>query len=61
MADTTRQLTGLDRFGEYLTALFEADMLFGNEDRHLNNIAVLRRDGAFLTPAPRTGPRYCSW
>ena len=35
MADTTRQLTGLDRFGEYLTALFEADMLFGNEDRHL--------------------------
>lgn len=47
MADTTRQLTGLDRFGEYLTALFEADMLFGNEDRHLNNIAVLRRDGSF--------------
>ena len=47
MADTTRQLTGLDRFGEYLTALFEADMLFGNEDRHLNNIAVLRRGGAF--------------
>ena len=47
MADTTRQLTGLDRFGEYLTALFEADMLFGNEDRHLNNIAVLRRSGAF--------------
>ena len=47
MADTTRQLTGLDRFGEYLTALFEADMLFGNEDRHLNNIAVLRRGGGF--------------
>ena len=47
MADTTQRLTGLDRFGEYLTALFEADMLFGNEDRHLNNIAVLRRSGAF--------------
>ena len=47
MADTTRRLTRLDRFGEYLTALFEADMLFGNEDRHLNNIAVLRRSGAF--------------
>lgn len=47
MADTTRRLTGLDRFGEYLTALFEADMLFGNEDRHLNNIAVLRRGGGF--------------
>ena len=47
MADTTRQLTGLDRFGEYLTALFEADMLFGNEDRHPNNIAVLRRGSDF--------------
>ena len=48
MADTTRRLTRpWTRFGEYLTALFEADMLFGNEDRHLNNIAVLRRSGAF--------------
>ena len=47
MADTTRRLTGLKRFGAYLTALFEADMLFGNEDRHLNNIAVLRRGSDF--------------
>lgn len=37
----------LDHFGVYLTALFEADMLFGNEDRHLNNIAVLRRGEVF--------------
>lgn len=43
----TEQLTGLSRFGEYLTLLFEADMLFGNEDRHLNNIAVLRRGETF--------------
>ena len=57
MADTTRRLTGLDRFGEYLTALFEADMLFGNEDRHLNNIAVLRRGGALPTaPSSTLGP-----
>ena len=47
MADTTRQLTGLDRFGEYLTALFEADMLFGNEDRHLNNCLL------YTSPSPR--------
>lgn len=47
MVGQTERLTGLDRFGVYLTALFEADMLFGNEDRHLNNIAVLRRGEVF--------------
>lgn len=47
MAEQVRRLTGLDRFGVYLTLLFEADMLFGNEDRHLNNIAVLRRGEVF--------------
>lgn len=47
MVEQTERLTGLDRFGIYLTALFEADMLFGNEDRHLNNIAVLRRGEVF--------------
>lgn len=47
LARQTTQLTGLSRFGEYLTLLFEADMLFGNEDRHLNNIAVLRRGEEF--------------
>ena len=47
MVEQTERLTGLDRFGAYLTALFEADMLFGNEDRHLNNIAVLRRGEEF--------------
>lgn len=47
IAEQTTQLTGLSRFGQYLTLLFEADMLFGNEDRHLNNIAVLRRGEEF--------------
>ncbi len=47
IAEQTTQLTGLSRFGQYLTLLFEADMLFGNEDRHLNNIAVLRRGEDF--------------
>lgn len=47
MVEQIERLTGLDRFGVYLTALFETDMLFGNEDRHLNNIAVLRRGEAF--------------
>ncbi len=47
MVEQTIRLTGLQRFGVYLTLLFEADMLFGNEDRHLNNIAVLRRGEGF--------------
>lgn len=44
------QITGLTRFGAYLTLLFEYDALILNDDRHLNNIAVL------YTP---TGYRYC--
>ena len=47
IAERAMELTGLDRFGEYLTLLFEIDMLFGNEDRHLNNIAVLRTGESF--------------
>ena len=47
MVENVERLTGLSCFGSYLTMLFEADMLFGNEDRHLNNIAVLRRGEDF--------------
>lgn len=47
MVEQTVSLTGLQRFGDYMTLLFEVDMLFGNEDRHLNNIAVLRRGEMF--------------
>ena len=47
MVEQVERLTGLDRFGTYLTLLFEVDMLFGNEDRHLNNIAVLRCGDGF--------------
>jgi len=42
LVEQVERLTGLDRFGTYLTLLFEVDMLFSNEDRHLNNIDVLR-------------------
>ena len=47
IVDRTVQLTGLKDFGNYLTLLFEMDMLFGNEDRHMNNIAILRRGEDF--------------
>ena len=42
LAEETKEYTGLDYFGEYLTLLFEIDSLFLNDDRHLNNIAVLK-------------------
>lgn len=42
LAAATKDYTGLDYFGEYLTLLFEIDALFLNDDRHLNNIAVIK-------------------
>ncbi len=47
LASETAALTGLERFPQYLTLLFEVDALFLNDDRHLNNIAVLEKDGLF--------------
>ncbi len=42
LAEATKACTGLDYLGEYLTLLFEIDSLFLNDDRHLNNIAVIK-------------------
>lgn len=47
LAENTMKLTGLALFPQYLTLLFEVDALFLNEDRHLNNIAVLQENGTF--------------
>jgi len=47
LSEATADYTGLDQFPEYLTLLFEVDALFLNEDRHLNNIAVIEKDGRF--------------
>ncbi|MCI9626429.1 MAG: hypothetical protein HFI90_06560 [Clostridia bacterium] len=47
LADVTKECTGLDYFGEYLTLLFEIDSLFLNDDRHLNNIAVIKMDNQY--------------
>ena len=47
MADMTAELTGLKEFPQYLTLLFEIDSLFLNDDRHLNNIAVLYETGRY--------------
>lgn len=47
LAETTAEVTGLKEFPQYLTLLFEIDALFCNDDRHLNNIAVLEQDGRY--------------
>lgn len=47
LAETTADITGLDKFPQYLTLLFEIDALFLNDDRHLNNIAVIEKEGKY--------------
>lgn len=47
LAEKTAEITGLKGFPQYLTLLFEVDALFLNDDRHLNNIAVLYQDGSY--------------
>lgn len=49
-ADAIKAYTGLVHFPQYLTLLFEIDALFLNDDRHLNNIAVIEQGGRY---------RYC--
>lgn len=41
MVETIKEITGLEKFGEYLTAALEIDAVFLNEDRHTNNLAVI--------------------
>ena len=43
----TAEMTGLELFPQYLTLLFEVDDLFCNDDRHLNNIAVIEKNGKY--------------
>ncbi len=47
LAEATAEYTGLKEFPQYLTLLFEVDALFLNDDRHLNNIAVIEQNGLF--------------
>lgn len=47
LADAVSEMTGLAGFDKYLALLFEIDALILNDDRHLNNIAVLEKNGRF--------------
>ena len=47
LANTISEITGLKEFPRYLTLLFEIDSLILNDDRHLNNIAVIREGNKY--------------
>jgi len=47
LGEAVAEYTGLKEFSRYLTAMFEIDALFCNDDRHLNNIAVIEEDGKY--------------
>ena len=42
--DFIEQTTGLTGVGKYLTLLLELDSFFLNEDRHTNNLAIIRNE-----------------
>ena len=54
--------TAISNFGEWLTCLMEFDALILNEDRHLHNVAVIRKsDGTYrLMPLFDNGAAFCS-
>lgn len=44
VVELVENITGLNNFGAYLTAMLEIDALFLNNDRHFNNISVIMDD-----------------
>lgn len=42
--DFIEKVTSLKNVGEHLTSIAEIDMLFLNEDRHFNNLSVIRNE-----------------
>lgn len=47
IVNVTQDFTGLKDFDKYLTLLFEVDSLILNDDRHLNNIAIIEENGNY--------------
>lgn len=62
VVDLVEEYTGLNHFGEYLTLLLELDAFTLNEDRHFQNISILRTEGNHYKIAPifDNGASYCS-
>ena len=46
------RMTGITNFGKHLTAILEIDAFFLNEDRHLNNISVIRKENGTFALCP---------
>ena len=53
MVEQTVRHTGLEHYGVYLTLLFEIDILFGNEDRHLTTLPFCAGESDSVTAAFR--------
>jgi len=62
VVDFMLEKTGALNFGQWLTCLMEFDALILNEDRHLHNVAVIRKaDGKYrLIPLFDNGAAFCS-
>ena len=62
VVDFMLEETGIPNFGEWLTCLMEFDAFILNEDRHLHNVAVIRKiDGTYrLMPLFDNGAAFCS-
>lgn len=46
IVNATERITGITGFGQYLSTLFEFDAFILNEDRHYDNISVLKKKGS---------------
>jgi hypothetical protein len=52
LVEHTERITGMKNFGKWLGMLLEFDCFILNEDRHLNNIAVVQKVDGTFTPMP---------
>ena len=52
LIENTERITGMTGFGRWLGMLLEFDALVLNEDRHLHNIAVVRKPDGVYRPMP---------
>jgi hypothetical protein len=62
VVDFIKEETDIKNFGEWFTCLMEFDSFILNEDRHLHNIAVIRKadDTYKLMPLFDNGAAFCS-
>ena len=52
LIENTEKITGMNGFGKWLGMLLEFDALIANEDRHLHNIAVVKKSDGTYKPMP---------